>query len=110
MTVKDLKELFTPINIAETDRPAESIFCCDMLSIAMGKAPAGCVWVTVMSNINTLAVATLADAAAIILAEGQQPDDTVCSKAAEQGVNLFTTPLPIYEACVKIQEKMDCGR
>ena len=107
MTVKDLSDLFTPVNIAEPDRSTECIFCCDMLSIAMGKAPSGCVWVTVMSNINTLAVATLADAAAVVLAEGQQPDENVRAKAAEQGVNLFTTPLPIYEACVKIREKMD---
>ena len=43
-------------------------FCCDLLSVAMGKAPAGCAWVTVMGNMNTLAVATLADAACGIAA------------------------------------------
>ena len=45
------------------------LFCCDLLSIAMGKLPENSAWVTVMANINTLAVAMLAEAACIIFAE-----------------------------------------
>ena len=52
------------------EREITRIFCCDLLSIAMSKAPAGGVWVTVMGNRNTLAVASLTDTACIILAEG----------------------------------------
>ena len=59
MTVKDLidKNWYKVINEGdETDREIGKVFCCDLLSIAMGKAPADCAWVTVMGNINTLAV------------------------------------------------------
>ena len=31
----------------------------DLLSLAMARAPADCAWVTVMGNMNTVAVATL---------------------------------------------------
>ena len=77
MTVQDLvnRELFRVVNLGdEPEREITKPFCCDLLSIAMGKAPAGCAWVTVMGNMNTLAVATLTEAACVILAEGAALD------------------------------------
>ena len=32
------------------EREISKVFCCDLLSIAMGKAPTDSVWVTVMGN------------------------------------------------------------
>ena len=60
MTIQQLIDsgLFQVVNVGEeTDREITVPFCCDLLSIAMGRAPAGCAWVTVMGNMNTLAVA-----------------------------------------------------
>jgi ABC-type antimicrobial peptide transport system permease subunit len=82
MTVQELidKNVFQEINIGDdTDRSITKPFCCDLLSIAMGRAPAGCAWVTVMGNLNTLAVAALADAACVILAEGAMLDEAALS-------------------------------
>ena len=58
------------------------VFCCDLLSIAMSKAPENGAWVTVMGNKNTLAVASLADVSCIILAEGItfSDEDLACAK------------------------------
>ena len=92
MTVRDLidKNWYKVVNEGdETDRGIEKVFCCDLLSIAMGKAPSGCAWVTVMGNINTLAVATLTDAAVVILAENAQLDENAAAKAAQQGVTVL---------------------
>ena len=64
MKVKDLLDSGKFQVIHAGDDPEREIttpFCCDLLSVAMGKAPAGCAWVTVMGNMNTLAVATLAE-------------------------------------------------
>ena len=41
----------------DVEREVTGTYCCDLLSIAMSRAPEGCAWVTVMGNINTLAVA-----------------------------------------------------
>ena len=63
MTVQELLDsrIFSAVNVGDAlDREITVPFCCDLLSIAMGRAPAGCAWVTVMGNMNTLAVATLA--------------------------------------------------
>ena len=70
----------------DVEREVTGTYCCDLLSIAMSRAPEGCAWVTVMGNINTLAVAALTDAACIILAEGVfgdtpgSPDRGVCKR------------------------------
>ena len=106
MTVVELsdKNIFNIVNLADAKQEITSIFCCDLLSVAMGKAPADSAWVTVMSNINTLAVAALADVSVVILAQGTIPDDTVRDKAAQQGVNIFCSELPIFEAALKVKE------
>lgn len=110
MTVQDLinSNLFQLKNAGDDlERDITVPFCCDLLSVAMGKAPAGCAWVTVMANINTLAVASLADAACVILAEDAFVDETTLSKAEIQGITLFTTGLPIFDAALSIYQKLN---
>lgn len=99
------KELFGVVNLGEElDRPITTPFCCDLLSIAMGRAPAGCAWVTVMGNMNTLAVATLTEAACVILAEGAALDAVAAKKAVEQEITVLSTDLPIFEAALKVHQ------
>lgn len=110
MTVQDLinTNLFQLINAGDDlDRDITGPFCCDLLSIAMGKASAGCAWVTVMSNINTLAVASLTDTACIILAEDTSVDEVTLAKAKMQGITLFTTRLPVFNAALSIYQQLN---
>lgn len=86
----------------QPDRKISKIFCCDLLSIAMGRAPADGVWVTVMGNKNTLAVASLTDIACIILAEGVTLDDDTLQKAGEEGIAVLSTELPVFDMALKI--------
>lgn len=107
MTVQNLLEsgVFRTVNVGENpDRAITVPFCCDLLSIAMGKAPAGCAWVTVMGNMNTLAVASLADAACIIMAESAVLDEMAMKKAKEQEITVLATELPIFEAALKVYQ------
>ncbi len=109
MTVKDLVEtnIFSPLNIADDSREIEKVFCCDLLSVAMSKAPAGGCWVTVMGNINTLAVASLTDCACVILAEGTLLDESVIEKAKQQDITLLKTEMPIFDAGLKVYEALN---
>ena len=84
------------------EREISKIFCCDLLSIAMGKAPTDSVWVTVMGNKNTLAVAALADVACIVLAEGLGMDEGTLTKAEEEGIAIISTELPIFDISLEI--------
>lgn len=107
MTVEELiqKNLYEVIsNGNHTDSIIEDIFCCDLLSIAMSKAPAGCVWVTVMANVNTLAVASLTEAACIILAEDVRMDKETIQKAKSQGITVLSTKQSVYHTA----KQVDC--
>lgn len=105
MTVKELAECgkFSVLNLGEDlDRDITRPFCCDLLSIAMGKAPEGSAWVTVMGNMNTLAVASLADVACVIMAEGAVLDEAAAQKAKQQQMTVLATGEPIFEAALAI--------
>ncbi len=107
MTVAELIQHKTFETIVEGNNLStdiKKIFCCDLLSIAMSRASEGCAWITVMGNINTLAVASLTDAACIILAEGVQLDEAALNKAREEEITVLQTDLPIFEAALKVHE------
>jgi hypothetical protein len=72
MTVKELseREEFKILALPEPDRDIEGVYIGDLLSWVMGRAKANCAWITIMSNINIIAVASLANVACILLAEG----------------------------------------
>ena len=107
MSIQELWDsgLLKPVNEGDDmDREITRLVCCDLLSIAMSKAPAGCAWVTVMGNMNTLAVATLAEAACIIMAEGTALDEVAMKKARDQEITVLATELPVFDAALKVYQ------
>ncbi len=66
-------------------------YCGDLLSWVMSRAESGDAWLTVMGNINAIAVAVLADCACIILCESAALDEDARQKAEEQGVTILIT-------------------
>ena len=112
MTVQELiaSGIFGVVNAGEgLEREITKPFCCDLLSIAMGRAPEGCAGVTVMGNMNTLAVASLADAACVIMAEGAALDEAARKKAADQEITVLETEEPIFEAALAVWKKLQAG-
>ena len=109
MTIRDMieEEQFEIINEgSDLSRRITEPFCCDLLSIAMGNAPAGCAWCTVMANMNTLAVASLTDAGCVILCMGTSADDNMKMKAASEGITLLCTDKGIFETALGIYQKL----
>ncbi len=99
MTVRELAEklALTPLAVGDADREVSGVYIGDLLSWVMGRASSDNVWITIMSNVNIVAVATLADVACIILAEGVTLDDNVRTTAEKKGVNVFTSAKTAYE-------------
>ena len=106
MTVAKLMELasLTPITVSDPDREVEGAYVGDLLSWVMGRASESNAWITIMSNVNVIAVATLSDVSCVILAEGVKPDAELVEVARAKGVNLLSSSLPTYETAVKISE------
>jgi len=88
-------------------RDISKVYCCDLLSIAMGNAPKDGVWVTVMGNRNTLAVAVLADISCIVLAEGATFDESTLEQAKTEGIAVLRTELPVFDIALEIHQLID---
>lgn len=106
LTVRDLinENIFHLINEGNLEKKIEKVFCCDLLSVAMGKIPENAAWVTIMGNMNTIALASLAEVSCIILAEGIELDDNSLKKAREEEIGIFYTKWPIFEAALSVHQ------
>ena len=100
MKVSELASLegFGVVSLPDGDREICGVYIGDLLSWVMGRAKADDAWITIMSNINIVAVASLADVACIILAEGVQLDETVTETAKAKGINILSCQMPAFEA------------
>lgn len=106
MKISQIKDAlgFEVVNLPEEDRDIGSVFCCDLLSLVMSRAPADCAWVTVMGNVNTAAVALLADVSCIIVAENCAVDADMLEKVRDKEIAVFKTELPVFEAAMAVQK------
>ena len=106
MTVKEMITAcgFTAHALPDGDREVTGVYIGDLLSWVMGRAGADQAWITIMSNRNIVAVATLADTACILLAEGVVPDEGVAQLAEEKGINLLTSSTGAYETALALSK------
>jgi predicted transcriptional regulator len=104
MTVKQFAENFgfSTVCIPDPEREVRGSYIGDLLSWVMGKASADNAWITIMSNINTIAVASLADLSCIILAEGVTLDEEVRSAAEAKRINVLSSAKSAFEIAVLI--------
>ena len=100
MTVREVMDRLgaVPVNLADEHREVTGGYCGDFLSFVMGKAPAGCCWFTVMTNLNVCAVATLADVAMVAVCENCHCDPALVERARQHGVNLVEVPDDVFTA------------
>ncbi len=92
----------------DTSKVFDGVYVGDLLSRAMSHVEFENIWVTIMSNVNVIAVATLTEPAAIVLAEDVELQDGVVESAKENGVTLLSSPLSAYEICIRLHEAL-CG-
>jgi hypothetical protein len=106
MTVNELANalLLKTHACPDPDREISGVYIGDLLSWVMGRAQSGEAWITIMSNINIVAVASLVDSSCVLLAEGVEPDQNLISTAEAKGVNLFTSDQTAYELAKALAE------
>lgn len=106
MTVKALAdcEFFSSVVITDPDREVEGVYIGDLLSWVMGRASSGDAWITIMSNVNILAVASLADTACIIIAEGVKLEADVIETAKQKNINILSSDAGIYDTAVMLSQ------
>lgn len=74
----------------------------DLLSLAMSRVEKDNVWITIQTNINIAAVATLTEAGCIIICDGFAPDDNTRERAETEGISILTSEKSAYELAAAI--------
>jgi len=106
LTVKAILENdnFTPVVIADETREIEGAYCGDLLSWVMGKAEENNALVTIMTNVNVLAVASLINMSVVIVCENAQLSEEFVAGAKDKGINVLKSSLPAFETCVALSK------
>ena len=106
MTVKELSTLenFAPVVLSDPDREICGVYIGDLLSWVMGRAGEGDAWITIMSNVNILAVASLADTSCIIIAEDVKLDSEVIETAKSKNINIVSSKIGIYDTAIALNQ------
>ena len=98
MNVKELSELIKGKIICGNDeKELEGCYIGDLLSLAMSKVQENNIWITIQTNINSVAVASLTEAGCIVICDGFTLDENARVKAEEEEISVITSELSAYE-------------
>ncbi len=108
MTVSELSKnkSLTVLCMPDGDRVIRGVYIGDLLSWVMGRAKEDDAWITIMSNSNTVAVASLADVSCVILAEGVTLENSVIETAMKNNINILSTNLAAFDAAVMLSNSI----
>lgn len=102
-----VKELIGELGLSvltegDCEKECTGCYSGDLLSWVMSRARENDIWLTVMGNINAVAVAVLTDCACIILTENSALDEDARLRAEQQGVTILRSEKNAYELSVLI--------
>lgn len=109
MTVANLANAlsFEILSLPDPDREITGGYTGDLLSWVMGRAKSGDAWVTIMTNVNVVAVATLADVACVIIAENSEVGADIIKTASDKQINVLRSSLSSYEVCKALASNLE---
>ena len=104
MNVQSLVEqkIMEAVVLPEPDREIEGVYMGDLLSWVMGRGFEDQAWITIMSNSNVIAVASLIDFSCVILTEGVTFSDDLIALAEQKGINVLSFQGTSYEAAIAL--------
>ncbi len=101
MTVEGLlgNENFSSVVVCDEQREIKGAYCGDLLSWVMGRAEEDNAFVTIMTNVNVIAVASLINVSVVIVCENAELSDEFINAAKSKDVNVIKSALPSFETC-----------
>ena len=99
MTVKEMSHKLNLkiISKGNIDREVTGVYICDLLSRVMSQAKSGDTWITVMTNVNIAAVASLVEISSIIIPEDIAIEHDTVIRAQQEGINILSSTKSSYE-------------
>lgn len=106
MTINELSQKLEFKIISATsqsiEREVRGVYTCDLLSHAMAKINEGDVWITVHTNLNVVAVASLTDCACVLIPENIEIDKQTIERASEKDVTILSSAKSAAVLCYEI--------
>jgi predicted transcriptional regulator len=75
----------------------QGAYVSDIISDVLANTRQNILWITHQRHPNTVAAAVLREVAAVVLANGREPEEETLRKAREEEVTLLVSSLPAYE-------------
>lgn len=90
------------VHLADPEREICGAYAGDLLSWVMGRAKPDQAWVTIMTNANVIAVASLLDLSVVIICDKCEPEPALIAAAEARGINLLAADMPLFEMCAAL--------
>lgn len=94
---------------ARDDAFVEHGYAGDLLSDVMSNAQEPCIIITIQAHKNTVAVATLTGAAAIVVCNSRSVPDDMANSCREEGIGLYRTPENQFTVSGKLYTLLNRG-
>ncbi len=105
MKIKNLADkIGMTIKSGSGDKEVSGVYVCDLLSWVISHAKPNDLWVTVINNVNIIAVASLADVACIVIPENINIDENVLKIAEEKDVTILSSSFTSADIVIKVNE------
>ena len=88
----------------EKERIIQAGYVCDLLSWAMARLPEGAAWMTVMGNLNAVAVCSLKDGSCIVLTDSAPLDENARARAEIEEIPILRVEAGAYETALRLGE------
>lgn len=97
------------LSLACPERELNGAYCSDLLSWVMGHAKPDNVWVTIMTNKNVLAVASLIDVSVVVICENAEVDEDFLTTARDKEINVIRSEFDSYTVCAKLSRLIEAA-
>ena len=105
MNVAELaKHLGARVVCGDETHAVSGCYIGDLLSLAMSRVQKDYVWITIQTNINVAAVASLTEAGCVLLCDGFSPDENMAKKADVEGIAVLCSESSAYDLAKKLSE------
>ena len=97
------------LSLACSERELKGAYCSDLLSWVMGHAKPDNVWVSIMTNKNVLAVASLIDVSVVVICENAEVDEDFLTTARDKEINVIRSEFDSYTVCAKLSRLIEAA-
>ena len=104
MTIRELLDRtpLTCVYLADETAEVHGAYVGDLLSWVMGRAEAGNAFLTIMTNVNVVAVASLAELPCVVFCEDVEVPGEVIEAAKGKEITLLKSKSPTFETALSL--------